>query len=241
MNSHWLDTVLKLLTKFPSTLQFVSCCFFLFHFKLDVQADSWLYSLWVAAIFDPHSNPLTKCTAGFSGCELLPSLGFVLLHWLSLPVVLQKVSHYLSWACFKCPNQDHSWHCSLWVAAISGTVSSLLTKPILGSAGCELLFPGIISSSLIKLTPGCTGCESLLSLFTSYLSSLISKLTLGSADCELLPFKRLIQAINQAHPWLCRWWVATVFVTILTYWPRLFLAVQGVSHWCSCFSVKLAD
>ena len=83
----------------------------------------------------------------------------------------------------------------MWVAAVPGTLSGLLTEFTLGSTGSELL---------LFLAP-----------FQACWQSLPLALQPVSCCCPWHPFK----PANQAYPWLCREWVAGVsdiFSSLLT-------------------------
>ena len=170
----------------PLALQRVSCCCSWHPFKPADQAHPWLCSLWVAAVSGILSSLLTKHTLGSAESELLLSLAPFQACWSSPLLALQEVSCFFLWHSFKFADQAHSWLCSLWVAAIFGTLSSLLTKPTLGPAVCELLLP----------------------LAPSQACWLSLHLALQGVSC-CCPWHSF-ELVDQAPFWLCREWVAAV-------------------------------
>ena len=117
----------------------MSCCCLWHPFKLADKAHSWLCSLWVAAVPGTLSSMLTKPTLDSADSELLLSLTPFQASWQNSPLTLQRVSCCCPWHPFKLADKAHLWLCRKWVAAISDTLSSLLTRLTLDSAVCELL------------------------------------------------------------------------------------------------------
>ena len=139
-------------------LQSVSCYSPWHPFKPADKAHPWLCREWVAAVPGTLSSLLTKLTLGSAACELLLSLAPFQACWQSSLLALQGVSCCCPWHPFKPADKAHPWLCRKWVAAVPGTLSSLLTKPTLGSAVGELLlslapFQACWQSSLLSLQP----------------------------------------------------------------------------------------
>ena len=102
------------------------------------QAHPWLYSLWVAAVPGTLSSLLIKLTLNFAGSELLLFLTCFQACWPCLPLALQRVSCCCPLHPFKPADQAHPWLWREWDVALPRSLSNLLTKPTLNSAGCEL-------------------------------------------------------------------------------------------------------
>ena len=142
------------------------------------------------------------------------------------------------WHPFKLANQAYS--CREWVAAVSGTLLSLLIKTNIGSAGCKLLLPPASFQACWQTPPLALQrvsycclwhpfeptyraypwlCRMWAAAASSNLSSLLTKPTLDSAESELLLSLVLFQSCWQGPP----------------------LALQDVSCCCSWDPFKPAD
>lgn len=72
----------------------------------------------------------------------------------------------------------------MWATAVTGVTSSLLIRLIIDCAVCKLLlFPGTVSTPLIKFVFDSAGCESLCPWCCL---GLLANWVLGSTECELL-------------------------------------------------------
>ena len=218
----------------PLALQLVSGSYLWFQFEPTGQTLSSV-ECELILFLAPFQGCWLSLLLGSAVCKLVLSLALFQGCWPSPPLPLQVVNSCCLWHPFKAADQAHSWLCRQWVVAVSGMLSSLLTKPTFGSAGSELLlslapFQACWPSSLLALqeVSYCYSwhpfkladqahpwlCSWWVGAVPGTLSSLLTKLTLGSVAGELMTSLTPLQACWSSHPWLCRRWVAAVSGTL---------------------------
>ena len=174
---------------------------------------------------------------------------------------MQPVSCCCPWYPFKLADQAHPWLDRGWVSAISGTLSSLLSRYTLGSAACELLlylapfqacwssFPWLCSMWVAAVPGSFQACwpNPLLALqkasvaVLGTLSSLLTRPALGFAESELLLSLTPFNLADQVQPWLCSRWVAVIPEALSILLRKFTLGFAGGELPLSLGPIKLAE
>ena len=196
-------------------LQWVSSCYVLLWIKLADDACPWPSRMWVTAVSCCVSSLLMRPVLGSSGSEWLLCLAVYQACWWCLFLALQEVSGCCVLLCIKPADDACSWLSSMWVAAVSCCVSSLLMMPVLGSPEGEWLL-------CLALYQACWWC-------------LFLALQNVSGCCVLL----CIRPADDACPWLFSMWVAAVSCCVSSLLMMPVLGSPG-SEWLLCLAVHQA-
>ena len=197
-------------------------------------------SMWVLSLTHTFHINSTDYTVFLSlVCEWLLCLTVFETCWGGLHSTFQSVSSCCGLLCFKPADNGCPWLSSLWVAAVAGCVSSLLTMAVLGSPGSEwLLWFAVCQvcwqwlSLALQLVSGCcgllcskpadNGCPWLSSLWVAAVaccvSSMLTMPVLGSLVCGLLWCLAVLQT--------CWWCLSGIFRMWVAAYPFIF---------CSCW------